>query len=444
MSFTSPIFLFAFLPLTVIVYQLVRSTRCRNILWIAARLLFYAFGDLRHLPLLLGSCLLHYGAGRYLIAREKECGLMLGLCVVLDLAVLALYKVRGTLPLGISFYTFQAISYVADTYKNPADGTKSLREALQYLTFFPQLTAGPFLKFSALRPYLDSREVSWQKTRRARGALCAGSAKRCFCRLLRQSWPTRCFRLPPSTRSARGQAQSAIACSCILIFPATAIWRWGWGLLFGVQLPENFQYPYCAGSVSEFWRRWHMTLSGWFRDYIYIPLGGSRKGSARTVLNKLAVFLATGLWHGTGWTFVLWGLWHGVFCGAEMLLDRKHTLKTRWHGHLYTLLVVIFGFVLFRAESLPQALALLRAMLTGFAPVESCRLALQNLLTAGTVFWCLAGAAACLPLWPLAKKRLAGSRWLSPALDVLTVLGLLLCLMQLASHSFQPFIYAGF
>ena len=187
-----------------------------------------------------------------------------------------------------------------------------------------------------------------------------------------------------------------------------------------------------------------MTLSGWFRDYVYIPLGGSRKGQARTVLNKLAVFLATGLWHGTGWTFVLWGLWHGLFCGAETLLDRKHTLKTRWYGHLYTLLVVIFGFVLFRAESLPQALALLRAMLTGFAPVEGCRLALQNLLTAGTVFWCLAGAAACLPLWPLAKKRLAGSWWLSPALDVLTVLGLLLCLMQLASHSFQPFIYAGF
>ena len=173
MSFTSPIFLFAFLPLTVIVYQLVRSTRCRNILWVAAGLLFYAFGDLRHLPLLLGSCLLHYGVGRYLMAREKARGLMLGLCVVLDLAVLALYKVRGALPLGISFYTFQAISYVADTYKTPADGTKSLREALQYLTFFPQLTAGPFLKFSALRPYLDRREVSWQKnTQGARRFVC--------------------------------------------------------------------------------------------------------------------------------------------------------------------------------------------------------------------------------------------------------------------------------
>lgn len=160
MSFTSPVFLFAFLPLTVIVYQLARSTKLKNAVWIAAGLSFYAFGDLRHLPLLLGSCLLHYGAGRYLMARTKARRAVLLSCVALDLAVLAFYKVRGALPLGISFYTFQAISYVADTYKNPADGTKNLREALQYLTFFPQLAAGPFLKFSALRPYLDRRETA--------------------------------------------------------------------------------------------------------------------------------------------------------------------------------------------------------------------------------------------------------------------------------------------
>ena len=218
----------------------------------------------------------------------------------------------------------------------------------------------------------------------------------------------------------------------------------GLGLLFGVQLPENFRYPYCAGSVTEFWRRWHMTLSGWFRDYVYIPLGGSRKGRARTVFNKLLVFLATGLWHGTGWTFVLWGLWHGAFCGAETLLDRNKTLKTHWYGHVYTLLVVIFGFVLFRAESVPQALMLLRTMLSGFTPVDACRLALRNLLTAGTVFWCLAGVLACLPFWEHAKARFGGSRWLSAVLDTLTIVGLLLCLMQLASHSFQPFIYASF
>ena len=187
-----------------------------------------------------------------------------------------------------------------------------------------------------------------------------------------------------------------------------------------------------------------MTLSGWFRDYVYIPLGGSRKGRARTVFNKLLVFLATGLWHGTGWTFVLWGLWHGAFCGAETLLDRNKTLKTHWYGHVYTLLVVIFGFVLFRSESVPQALMLLRTMLSGFTPVDACRLALRNLLTVRTAFWCFAGVFACLPVWEHAKARFDGSRWLSAVLDTLTIVGLLLCLMQLASHSFQPFIYASF
>ena len=140
----------------------------------------------------------------------------------------------------------------------------------------------------------------------------------------------------------------------------------------------------------------------------------------------------------------IWSFVHFSPDGAETLLDRKHTLQTHWYGHVYTLLVVIFGFVLFRAESVPQALMLLRAMLTGFAPVDACRLALRNLLTAGTVFWCLAGVLACLPLWEHAKARFDGSRWFSPALDALTIVGLLLCLMQLASHSFQPFIYASF
>lgn len=178
MSFTSPVFLFAFLPLTVIVYQLARSTKLKNAVWIVAGLLFYAFGDLRHLPLLLGSCLLHYGAGRYLMAQKKARRAVLLSCVALDLAVLAFYKVRGALPLGISFYTFQAISYVADTYKNPADGTKNLRETLQYLTFFPQLTAGPFLKFSALRPYLDRRETTWEKNAQGVRALCVRAVQK--------------------------------------------------------------------------------------------------------------------------------------------------------------------------------------------------------------------------------------------------------------------------
>lgn len=444
MSFTSPVFLFAFLPLTVIVYQLARSTKLKNAVWIAAGLLFYAFGDLRHLPLLLGSCLLHYGAGRYLMARTKARRAVLLSCVALDLAVLAFYKVRGALPLGISFYTFQAISYVADTYKNPADGTKNLREALQYLTFFPQLTAGPFLKFSALRPYLDRRETTWEKNAQGVRRFVCGLCKKVLLSTAAAKLADAMFSL--ASIDALGAWTGALGYCLQLYFDFSGYsdMALGLGLLFGVQLPENFRHPYCAGSVTEFWRRWHMTLSGWFRDYVYIPLGGSRKGRARTVFNKLLVFLATGLWHGTGWTFVLWGLWHGAFCGAETLLDRNKTLKTHWYGHVYTLLVVIFGFVLFRAESLPQALMLLRTMLSGFTPVDACRLALRNLLTVRTAVWCFVGVLACLPVWEHAKARFDGSRWFSPALDALTIVGLLLCLMQLASHSFQPFIYASF
>ena len=239
MSFTSPVFLFAFLPLTVIVYQLARSTKLKNAVWIAAGLLFYAFGDLRHLPLLLGSCLLHYGAGRYLMAQKKARRAVLLSCVALDLAVLAFYKVRGALPLGISFYTFQAISYVADTYKNPADGTKNLRETLQYLTFFPQLTAGPFLKFSALRPYLDRRETTWEKNAQGVRRFVCGLCKKVLLSTAAAKLADAMFSL--ASIDALGAWTGALGYCLQLYFDFSGYsdMALGLGLLFGVQLPEN-------------------------------------------------------------------------------------------------------------------------------------------------------------------------------------------------------------
>ena len=444
MSFYSPVFLFAFLPLTVILYHLARKTKLQSIIWIASGLLFYAFGDLRHLPLLLLSCAVHYGVGRYLMAARRARGVVLGLCIVADLAVLAFFKIKGALPLGISFYTFQAISYVADTYREVANGTKSLGELLQYLTFFPQLTAGPFLKFSALRPFLDTREESWETGAQGAQRFVCGLCKKLLVSSAAAEIADVMFGL--TSIDALGAWVGAL-CYCVQLyfdFSGYSDMALGLGMMFGVSLPENFRYPYGAGSVSEFWRRWHMTLSGWFRDYLYIPLGGSRKGTVRTICNKLLVFLATGLWHGTGWTFVLWGLWHGLFCSLETAFDRKKRLAQHWYGHLYTLLVVIVGFVLFRAGSLLQAGTMLRAMLAGFAPIDACRLALCNVLTQGRIFWCVVGAAGSLPIWPLAQKKLAGKRGFWAALDVMAIIGLLLCMMQLASNSFQPFIYAGF
>ena len=444
MTFYSPVFLFAFLPAAAVLYRSVRRSGLRRAVWILSGLIFYAFGDIRHVPLLLAFCAVHYGAGRFLQTAERGRKPALFACVVLDLAVLALYKLRGALPFGISVFTFQAISYVADVYKDRESGAKNIWEVLQYLTFFPQLTAGPFAKFGALRPYFTQPDLSWDNGAKAIRRFVCGLVKKLVLSAAAAKLSDAMFSL--AGIDALGAWLGAVSYCLQLYFDFSGYsdMAIGLGLLFGVRLPENFNYPYLAGSVSEFWRAWHISLSSWFRDYLYIPLGGSRKEAARTVFNKLLVFLATGLWHGTGMRFILWGLWHGLFCSLETVFDRKKALSRHWYGHIYTLLVVIFGFVLFRAEGLPQAGTMLRAMLTGFAPVDACRLTLQNLLTAREVFFLLAGVFACLPVWPRVRGRLEGRRGMEILLDGLSVAAFIVCAAQMASSSFQPFIYAGF
>ena len=444
MTFYSPVFLFAFLPAAAALYRSVRGSGLRRAIWILSGLVFYAFGDIRHVPLLLAVCALHYGVGRFLRAAERGRRPALFACVALDLAVLALYKIKGALPFGISVFTFQAISYVVDVYRNRESGTKDLLEVLQYLTFFPQLTAGPFAKFGALRPYFTQPELSWDDGARGIRRFVCGLTKKLVLCAAAAKLADAMFCL--AGIDALGAWLGAIGYCLQLYFDFSGYsdMAIGLGLLFGVRLPENFNYPYLAGSVSEFWRSWHISLSSWFRDYLYIPLGGSRKGTARTVFNKLLVFLATGLWHGTGTTFILWGLWHGLFCSLETVFDRKKALSRHWYGHIYTLLVVSFGFVLFRAEGLAQAGTMLRAMLTGFAPVDACRLTLRNLLTAREVFLLLAGVFACLPVWPKVRGKLEGKRGMEVLLDGVSVAAFAVCAAQLASSSFQPFIYAGF
>ena len=444
MSFTSPVFLFAFLPLTVIVYQLARSTKIKNAVWIAAGLLFYAFGDVRHLPLLLGSCLLHYGAGRYLMAQKKARRAALGLVVALDLAVLAFYKVRGALPLGISFYTFQAISYVADTYKNPADGTKNLRETLQYLTFFPQLTAGPFLKFSALRPYLDRCETTWEKNAQGVRRFVCGLCKKVLLSTAAAKLADAMFSL--ASIDALGAWTGALGYCLQLYFDFSGYsdMALGLGLLFGVQLPENFRHPYCAGSVTEFWRRWHMTLSQWFRDYVYIPLGGNRKGKARQILNLCIVWLLTGLWHGSAWTFVAWGAWYAALLILEKLfLGRWLQKAPKILRHIYALLAILIGWIIFNSPSLGAAGKYLRALcFLGEGTGTDAPFFLLTLRQYGLQL--AAALALCTPVGKRLLERLEGStagRWVK-----LVLLGAVfaLSLLAMTGSTMQAFIYAQF
>ena len=444
MNFASPLFLFAFLPLVLTAYHLLRPMRAKNALLITAGLVFYAFGDLRHLPLLAASCALHYAVGLALIRWQRGRGLTLAVCAAVDLAVLAMYKWRGTLPLGISFYTFQAISYVADVYRAPQSGTRSFRQVLQYLTFFPLLVSGPLTRFSDMQPLLDARRATWDNAFTGCRRFVCGLAKKLLFAAAAAQLANAVYEQSSFDALC---AWTGAVCYCLQLyfdFSGYSDMAVGLGLLFGIRLPENFRYPYCASSLSDFWRRWHISLSRWFRDYLYIPLGGNRRGTPRTMANKLLIFLATGLWHGTGWTFVLWGLWHGLLSCLETALHLPEKLKKHWYGHVYALFSVILGFAVFRAADLPQACAMLRAMLTGFAPDAVCRTALLAALSRRTGFLCALSLVLCVPLGPWLQKKIAPLRFQDTLYGGLTMLLFVLCLLVLASSSFQPFIYAGF
>lgn len=369
---------------------------------------------------------------------------MLAACITVDLSVLAAYKSFGTLPLGISFYTFQAISYVVDVYRSPEHGTRSFRQLLQYLTFFPQLVSGPLMKFSDVRESLDARTASWDGAFDGVCRFVCGLAKKLLLAAAAAELANAVY--AQSGFDALCVWTGAV-CYCLQLyfdFSGYSDMAVGLGLLFGIRLPENFNYPYCAASLSAFWRRWHMSLSGWFRDYLYIPLGGNRRGTLRTMCNKLLVFLATGHWHGNGLTFVLWGLWHGLWSCVETALHLPKKLERKWYGHVYTILVVIFGFALFRAASPAQGFALWRAMLTGFHADNVCRAAISTALDARNLALCVLALVLCMPAAPALRAKLERLRCAAALRGALALLLFLLCLMTLAANSFQPFIYASF
>lgn len=446
MNFASPIFLFAFLPLVLIAYHLLRPIRAKNVLLIAAGLVFYAFGDLRHLPLLLASCALHYGVGLALMRARRGRRLLLAACVTVDLAVLAAYKWHGALPLGISFYTFQAISYIVDVSRAPQSGTRSFRRALQYLTFFPQLTAGPLMRFSEVQPLLDTRHVTWDGAFDGCSRFICGLAKKL---LLAAAAAQLANAVYAQTSFDALCAWTGAVCYCLQLyfdFSGYSDMAVGLGLLFGIRLPENFRYPYCADSITDFWRRWHISLSAWFRDYLYIPLGGNRKGKGRQLLNILLVWLATGLWHGADWTFVLWGLLYAALLTAEKLFLLRGLKKLRVLNHIYVLLFVTLGFVLFDASTAAQAFSRIGAMLgAGDLPLVSAQ-AVYYLKSYAPLL--VLGMLCATPLPKKAVALLREKKGVALALDVLEPLCVLLPLLIgtafLVDGSFNPFLYFRF
>ena len=476
MVFSSVIFLCLFLPIVLGGYYLLPKREAKNLWLIAASLLFYAFSGLWYVLLLLFSVFCNYLAGLFVSGRKG----VLYVAVAVNLGVLGVFKyltflVRTVnqlpgvaiavpsivLPVGISFFTFQGLSYVIDVYRNERLKSTRFRDVLLYIALFPQLVAGPIVRYEDVADEIKGRRHTLEQLANGLRRFIIGLSKKLLIADVCGSVVTLIY---SAERSVLDSRTAWLAAVCYLIqiyfdFSGYSDMAIGLGLCFGFHFKENFNYPYISSSIQEFWRRWHISLSTWFREYLYIPLGGNRKGKAKTYRNKLMVFFCTGLWHGANWTFIIWGLWHGFFIVAEDAAKKLFGLGK--HGknrrnpvetvlkHLYTLLVVLIGFVIFRADNMGQAFSMIGAMFSGIRASAQTGLLLAQCLTPLTMFALLFGLVGSTPVLPMVCRKAeqqTGSVYV--CLRVLSYVGALILLLvdilHLSAASYVPFIYFQF
>ncbi|MCI6291189.1 MAG: MBOAT family O-acyltransferase [Eubacteriales bacterium] len=454
MVFASPIFLFAFMPLAVGLCMLARWTKrpwVRNGLLLLFSLAFYAWGEPTYVFLMLGAILANY----LLAFRVRESRLVFVCAVALDLGMLAVFKYLDllisaanglfrlnlpgahlALPIGISFYTFQILSYVIDVRRGDVPPARNLVDFAAYVSMFPQLIAGPIVRYVDVAA--DLRRLNGDISTAAAGArrFCMGLAKKVLLANTLASAADTAFGMTGSLNFGGAWAGLiAYALQIYFDFSGYSDMAIGLGKMLGFSFPENFRYPYVSLSVKEFWRRWHLSLSTWFRDYLYIPLGGSRRGKGRTLLNLLIVFALCGLWHGANWTFLLWGLWHGLFLCLERLSFMKKLQEAlpKWVRWCYTALVVLLGWVLFRADSLALALQYAGNLFS----LEGVWI--SEVLTVQSGAALLAGIVCCLPLPRPRQNALTETVYTLIALALLAA-----CALCLAGGTYNPFIYFRF
>lgn len=373
MIFSSIPFLYYFLPAVILLYFVVPG-RAKNVVLLLASLVFYAWGELRYTLLMLVMITQGYILGRLIDSKRRWSKLFLTTSVVISLGVLGYFKYAGfflesfaavtgiavpvlkvTLPIGISFYTFQVISYVIDVYRGTVAAQKSYIDMAMYISMFPQLIAGPIVRYSDIEGQLRTREHSAQKAALGIRRFIIGLSKKVL--IANQLGELIDAYGSASEPSVLFVWLYAVACTLQIYFDFSGYsdMAIGLGKIFGFDFPENFNYPYISKSITEFWRRWHMSLGTWFRDYVYIPLGGNRVKKWRWFLNILIVWALTGLWHGAAWNFVVWGLYMAFFLILEKLFLLPLLKKSRVLGHVYTMLLVLISFVIFSAADMADA-----------------------------------------------------------------------------------------
>ncbi len=487
MLFSSITFLFFFLPASLILYFAAWTTPLRNVVLLVLSLIFYAWGEPAFVPVMIGAIGFNYVAARLIEARTgggRKAAL--GLALVVDLGLLGVFKYADfafsslapfgvtllrpavPLPLGISFFTFHCISYLVDVYRGRFPANRRLREVALYIALFPQLVAGPIVRYKVIARQLRARRHSLGRASAGMRMFVIGLAQKVLIADQIAPLSNAVFdhtRHPGLTDAWTGAL--AYTLQIYFDFAGYSNMAIGLGLVFGFSLPRNFDMPYTSRSITEFWRRWHITLSSWFRDYLYIPLGGNRGVRWKTYRNLIIVFLLCGLWHGASWTFVLWGAWHGGF----LVLERAG-LSTRLErlpapvGWAYATLAVMFGWVLFRANDLAGAADVWRGML-GLNGVGGVGPALAFAVQPATLV--LMGIGVLLAVAPIGRRTTHKARttevddaggletlsnahpgrarrpWMLATAQGLGVVVLLAgCVLQVSGGAYSPFLYFRF
>jgi alginate O-acetyltransferase complex protein AlgI len=475
MVFSSPIFLFAFLPLTLLAYLAAPST-ARTVPLLLASLLFYAWGEPWFSLIMLGSIGINYVHG-LLVDRGRGTGaarIAVVMAVVANIGLLAVFKYADfavenlnlllaaagwpplrapsiELPIGISFFTFQALSYVIDVHRGEAPLQRDPLRLGLYISMFPQLIAGPIVRYRDIAEQIARPRVTLERFASGVQRFVIGLGKKVLVANTLAVPADAIFAIPGPALTAP-VAWFGVICYTLQIyfdFSGYSDMAIGLGRMLGFEFKENFDYPYTSRTVTEFWRRWHISLSSWFRDYVYIPLGGSRGPAWQTYRNLWVVFLLCGLWHGASWSFAAWGLFHGSFLVMERAGLGGLLLRLGGAGHVYTLLVVMVGWVLFRAPTIDAAGRFLAAM-AGFGQGTGIEYHLDLYLDAERAAVILAAAVGSSPVWRAVGRlrERAAAPALGVALDLGLAVGALAVLLasatMLAAGTHNPFIYFRF
>ncbi|MGN0468501.1 MAG: MBOAT family O-acyltransferase [Acutalibacteraceae bacterium] len=467
MVFSSLPFICVFLPVVLILHSVIPSVKVRNIILLIASLIFYAYGEPVCIILMLVCTLINFlfafGVQNENNALKK---VLLALCIVINLSILGFFKYSDMivstlnnlfslnigmpeveLPIGISFFTFQAMSYTIDAYRGVISIQKNPFKLLLYISFFPQLIAGPIVKYRDICNELDNREISAEKISSGAVRFIVGLSKKV---ILANSLGVVADNIFSADFSKINIITAWLAAVAFMLqifydFSGYSDMAIGLGEMFGFHFKENFNSPYLSESIRDFWRRWHISLSTWFKEYLYIPLGGNRKGKLRTGINRVIVFFCTGLWHGASWTFVVWGLYHGFFLLLETYFPKINKLPKAIR-HIYTLLVVCVGFVIFKSDTFTQALYMIKNMFSGFSfETASMSLALEQ-MTPWFIFILILSVVFIFPFKSMREKlERANNKNIVLAFKYTAIMLLfIICISRISSNTYNPFIYFRF